>query len=48
MNEDPLSIVFLSPKEPEEVCSTVLTWNLPPLPERYLEICNNLKIGKIF
>lgn len=46
VNEDPLSIVFLSPTQPEEVQSTVLSWNLPPLPERYLEACNILKIGK--
>lgn len=47
VNEDPLSIVFLSPTQPEEVQSSVLNWNLPPLPERYLEACNTLKIDVV-
>lgn len=39
--DDPVSLVIGS----EEVLSNVISWNIPPLTERYMDACHSLKSG---
>ncbi len=40
-NDDPISVTF-----GETIYSTVLDWKLPPISKRYMEVCQQLKIGE--
>jgi hypothetical protein len=41
--DDPILLVVGS----EEVVSTVISWNIPPLTDRYMEACRSLHSGII-
>lgn len=40
-DDDPVLLVMGS----EEVLSTVTSWNIPPLTDRYMEACRSLRSG---
>lgn len=42
-NDDPISVTF-----GDVISSTVLDWKLPHISKRYMEICKQLKSGKLF
>lgn len=41
-DEDPLSLVI----GPAELQASITSWNLPPVGERYIECCSQLKTGQ--
>lgn len=44
-NSDPLTLVFA---ETNPLSSVVLEWVMPPLSQRYIEACAQMKIGIFF